>query len=246
MRAATRSVRAISGVGAVTIYTSHQRCAPRAWLTPTVLAVECFDYTLLVRTWGQLNTATKTVLVTTTLPLYATNGWQDTQPAWSRDGTRIAFTRSKADGSASRIMIMAANGTFTQAANLLPVTADSNDHSPAWTPQGDVVMATSRFATLDPVYHEDLALTRDTAAGLFRLTSVGAVGNVRQFQAVTVAPSNTRLIVQERTGALGDGGGKSHPVIVSLTPAGLVGAATVPLFAQEVAPSIQTTGWAAG
>ena len=62
----------------------------------------------------------------------------------------------------------------------------------------------------------------------------------------SVVPSCTQLLVHERTGVLGDGGRKSHPVVVSLTPSGLAGAATVPLFAQEVAPSTPSTGWAAG
>jgi len=52
-------------------------------------------------------------------------------PAWSPDGTHIAFTSQSYDSYYSEILVVDANG-----ANLRGLTNDYRDHNPAWSPDG--------------------------------------------------------------------------------------------------------------
>jgi Tol biopolymer transport system component len=65
----------------------------------------------------------------------------DEQPAWSPDGSRIAF-RSKRSGDWD-IWVMAADGTgqVNLMGNILPAT--STDHTPAWSPDGSRIVYSS-------------------------------------------------------------------------------------------------------
>jgi len=61
-------------------------------------------------------------------------GGRSQQPAWSRDGTKIAFCSNRGSGKyAYHIFVMDADG-----GNLTQLTygAGSDDHSPAWSPDG--------------------------------------------------------------------------------------------------------------
>jgi TolB protein len=55
----------------------------------------------------------------------------EARPAWSPDGTKIAFNRSKADGSDSEIYVMNADGSGVK--NL---TGGAGGSKPAWSPDG--------------------------------------------------------------------------------------------------------------
>jgi Tol biopolymer transport system component len=57
----------------------------------------------------------------------------ESDPAWSPDGTEIAFTRSKAGGYGS-LYVMDASG-----ANLRRLTRGPYDRAPAWSPDGRVI-----------------------------------------------------------------------------------------------------------
>lgn len=77
------------------------------------------------------------------------------EPAWSPDGTRIAFTRTSEDGSTG-IWVVNADGTGERR---LTVNPQGADEEPTWSPDGStIVFSRSRFVSTspDPVASEDL------------------------------------------------------------------------------------------
>lgn len=77
-----------------------------------------------------------------------TSSYYDNQPAWSPDGTRIAFTRYTSDyWLAADIWVMNANG-----AELTRVTTGSGFSSPSWSPDGDALV----FSGVGCVYYCDI------------------------------------------------------------------------------------------
>jgi Tol biopolymer transport system component len=69
-----------------------------------------------------------------------------TEPAWSPDGSRIAFASAR-EGSFD-IYVMNANGTGTMG---LTSSRKENDRHPTWSPDGSRI-AFSRFSDIDHVY----------------------------------------------------------------------------------------------
>ena len=55
----------------------------------------------------------------------------DRQPAWSPDGTRLAFTRTSDDGRSYRVFVMRADGSGVR-----PVSRGRFAGGPAWSPDG--------------------------------------------------------------------------------------------------------------
>jgi Tol biopolymer transport system component len=69
-------------------------------------------------------------------------GWQDTQPSWSQDGTRIAFASTR-EGGDTDIFVMNPDGR-----GISPVTAnDDPDYGPEWSPNGSRIVFTSERAS---------------------------------------------------------------------------------------------------
>jgi Tol biopolymer transport system component len=69
-------------------------------------------------------------------------GWQDTQPSWSQDGTRIVFASTRVGGDTD-IFVMNPDGQ-----GLSPVTAnDVPDYAPDWSPNGSRIVFTSERAS---------------------------------------------------------------------------------------------------
>lgn len=91
----------------------------------------------------------------------------DFDPAWSPDGSRIAF-RSHRDGN-EEVYVMAADGS--QQTNL--TSHPESDYSPAWAPDGSMIaFATDR----DPDSGgNDIYLMRVDGSGLMRLTAGGGI-----------------------------------------------------------------------
>jgi Tol biopolymer transport system component len=68
-------------------------------------------------------------------------------PAWSSDGTRIAFTRYSSDWVSADIWVMNANGSEPT-----PITTGSEFSSPSWSPGGDALV----FSGVGCVYYCDI------------------------------------------------------------------------------------------
>jgi len=76
-------------------------------------------------------------------------GFAATEPAWSPDGTRIAFTRTITQAGNQpldeEIYVMDADGTgLTRLTHNPATTVLSNDLSPAWSPDGSQIVYSSR------------------------------------------------------------------------------------------------------
>lgn len=75
-----------------------------------------------------------------TNPVRLTTGAWDENPAWSPDGTRIAFDTDRSTTNARRVFVMNADGT-----GLVSLTSDQWDNGrPAWSPDGTMIAFSSQ------------------------------------------------------------------------------------------------------
>ena len=90
-------------------------------------------------------------------------------PAWSPDGTRIAFESTRS--SNSEIWVMKADGTGE------PVNVSNHeswDSAPAWSPDGTQISFMSRLAGQDDIWAVDSPPTSPTTAAAFSALDIGA------------------------------------------------------------------------
>ena len=96
-----------------------------------------------------------------------TNSGGGEVPAWSPDGTRIAFVSSRDNPSGTGIFVMNADGTNLKRLTLNPVYSDS---SPAWSPDGTQI---TFAAVRDGATQHEIYLMNADGTNLRRLTSGG-------------------------------------------------------------------------
>ena len=120
------------------------------------------------------------------------SGDGDNFPAWSPDGTRIAFARIPA-GSNLEIYTMNADGT-----NQTRLTNNSStyDNHPAWSPDGQKIVFTSNRDLGGSGY--DIYTMNSDGTGVTRLTTDGA-GNVTP----AWSPDGTKIAFQRGTSVSG-------------------------------------------
>ncbi|HEX4936995.1 MAG TPA: Ig-like domain-containing protein [Gemmatimonadaceae bacterium] len=89
----------------------------------------------------------------------------ETEPVWSPDGTKIAFSGSEGAGAALDIFVINVDGT-----GLTNLTADmpfSYEHAPAWSPDGTMLA----FASLNIFGHSHIYTMNADGSGRTMLTS---------------------------------------------------------------------------
>ncbi|MBU6422973.1 MAG: PD40 domain-containing protein, partial [Chloroflexi bacterium] len=111
------------------------------------------------------------------------------RPAWSPDGTKIAFQRSD-NGDAFQIYVMDANG---QNARRLSA-GNVDDRHPSWSPDGKTIAVDSGTSTQREIWLIDVASTRRT-----QLTRIGANASFPSW-----SPDGTRLAFYEYRGGAAD------------------------------------------
>jgi Tol biopolymer transport system component len=109
----------------------------------------------------------------------------DQAPAWSPDGTRIAFASTR-DGGEPEIYVMSADGS--NQVRLTTTEVWVSDHTPAWSPDGQYIVFGS-----DRVSYENYELFRMRADGtqVTRLTTTeeGVDDNAPEY-----SPDGTRIV----------------------------------------------------
>ena len=109
------------------------------------------------------------------------------RPAWSPDGTKIAFQRSD-NGDAFQIYVMDANGRNVRRVS----DGNVDDRHPSWSPDGKTIAVDSGTSTLREIWLIDVASAHRT-----QLTRIGANASFPSW-----SPDGTRLAFYEyRDGA---------------------------------------------
>lgn len=106
-------------------------------------------------------------------------------PAWSPDGTMLAFTSSR-DGGEAEVYLMAADGSGPR--RLTRTEAYVVDHEPDWSPDGRYVVFSSNRYGDD---NTEILRVRADGSGLVRLTETadGVSDNAPQY-----SPDGTRIL----------------------------------------------------
>ncbi len=96
----------------------------------------------------------------------------ESEPAWSPDGTKIAYAGSSSNGGDQDIYVVNVDGT--NVVNLTPNTPMSIDLSPAWSPDGKTIA----YASIAPVGGSHIYIMNADGSGRRRLDG-GATLNAR-------------------------------------------------------------------
>jgi hypothetical protein len=151
------------------------------------------------------------------------NDVTDDRPAWSPDGTRIAFDSENVDGS-NQLNIKIYNVGTGNITNFTSIAGGTYEHKPAWTPDSQTLFyGTGSFAAAG-----SLDLVRRPADGSAGPTDVAAAPGISEFQPA-VSPDGTRICFTR-----GDLGSPNARVVVSLANGG----------GQTVLPGNQAAGMA--
>ena len=127
--------------------------------------------------------------------------FHDTQPKWSPDGERIAFSSNRA-GAGSQIWLMNADGSDQHVIE----TALAFASSPAWSPDGQWLAV---FGVLGSSPDADLFKLRPDGTDLTQLTSAPEIGKGDP----TWSPDGT-LVLFDATAARGSRGARSGELMV--------------------------------
>jgi Tol biopolymer transport system component len=125
-------------------------------------------------------------------PLVSVPGHAAVQPAWSPDGTRIAFADAREDGGGTiRLQAIDADGTGLVA--LTDPPARTSDQQPAWAPDGSRI-AFVRVRATNAGIRSQVATIAPDGSDLRVLHEATEPTAPRFFTSVTWSPDGGRLL----------------------------------------------------